>query len=143
MNRSAAFVIGIALCLLSVVGSPSHAQERAPGRGAKATEKKVDSVDLTVYITKTGAKYHRDSCRHLSRSKIPVSLKEAATNYGPCSVCKPPAPAAAVESTVTVPARTAPSRVASSTRCQATTKAGAQCKRNAQAGRSYCWQHGA
>lgn len=26
-------------------------------------------------------------------------------------------------------------------RCQATTKKGAQCKRNAQPGRSYCYQH--
>lgn len=26
-------------------------------------------------------------------------------------------------------------------RCQATTKKGAQCKRNASAGSSYCWQH--
>jgi len=27
-------------------------------------------------------------------------------------------------------------------RCQATTKKGAQCKRNASAGSSHCWQHG-
>ena len=27
------------------------------------------------------------------------------------------------------------------TRCQAITKKGTQCKRNAQAGSSYCWQH--
>lgn len=26
-------------------------------------------------------------------------------------------------------------------RCQATTKKGAQCKRTAQSGRNYCWQH--
>lgn len=28
-----------------------------------------------------------------------------------------------------------------SRRCQATTKKGTQCKRNAQSGRNYCWQH--
>ena len=45
----------------------------------------------TVYITKTGAKYHRGSCRYLSRSKIPISLEEAKNKgYGACSVCKPP-----------------------------------------------------
>lgn len=43
-----------------------------------------------------------------------------------------PAPAAA-------PAR---ERAATSARCQGITKKGAQCKRNAQAGRSYCYQHG-
>jgi hypothetical protein len=50
-----------------------------------------DPARITVYITRTGEKYHRDGCRYLSRSKIPVSLKEAVSRgYGPCSVCKPP-----------------------------------------------------
>ncbi|SRR6266542_2755019 len=29
-----------------------------------------------------------------------------------------------------------------SSRCQATTKKGTQCKRNAKPGSNYCWQHG-
>lgn len=45
---------------------------------------------VTVYITKTGAKYHRDGCRYLSKSKIPISLSDAKSGYGPCSVCNPP-----------------------------------------------------
>jgi len=49
-----------------------------------------DPKTVTVYVTKTGEKYHRDGCRYLRRSKIPMSLKEAATRYEPCSVCKPP-----------------------------------------------------
>lgn len=45
----------------------------------------------TVYITRTGKKYHRAGCRYLSHSSIPVSLKEAQANgYAPCSVCHPP-----------------------------------------------------
>lgn len=44
----------------------------------------------TVYITKTGSKYHTGSCRYLSRSKIPISLEDAMKRYGPCSVCNPP-----------------------------------------------------
>lgn len=44
----------------------------------------------TVYITKTGSKYHTGTCRYLSRSKIPISLEAAMKRYGPCSVCKPP-----------------------------------------------------
>ena len=43
----------------------------------------------TVYITRTGAKYHLSSCRYLKYSKIPISLKKAKQNYGPCSVCRP------------------------------------------------------
>lgn len=51
---------------------------------------KQDPQTITVYVTLTGAKYHRDGCRYLSRSKIPMSLKEAVKKYTPCSVCKPP-----------------------------------------------------
>lgn len=47
--------------------------------------------DTTVYVTNTGTKYHRAGCRHLSKSKIPISLSEAAGRYSPCSVCDPPA----------------------------------------------------
>ena len=42
-----------------------------------------------VYITRTGAKYHRGSCRYLNGSKIPISLEKAKQSYGPCSVCRP------------------------------------------------------
>ncbi len=52
-----------------------------------ATEKQ----NVTVYITKTGSKYHTSNCRYLSKSKIPISLSTAKTQgYGPCSVCNPP-----------------------------------------------------
>lgn len=51
---------------------------------------KQDPQSVTVYITRTGGKYHRDGCRYLSKSRIPVSLKEAAARYEPCKVCKPP-----------------------------------------------------
>jgi hypothetical protein len=49
-----------------------------------------DAQSITVFVTRTGAKYHRDACRYLSRSKIPMSLKEAARRFDPCSVCRPP-----------------------------------------------------
>lgn len=48
-------------------------------------------VSIIVYITRTGAKYHRGTCRYLSRSKIAISLQNAKSRgYTPCSVCKPP-----------------------------------------------------
>lgn len=56
-----------------------------PKRDTKADE------SGTVYITRTGAKYHRAGCRYLSKSMIPISLKDAvARGYTPCSVCNPP-----------------------------------------------------
>ena len=56
----------------------------------RAEREQPDPAKITVYVTRTGEKYHRDGCRYLSRSKIPMSLKEAAKRFGPCSVCKPP-----------------------------------------------------
>lgn len=47
-------------------------------------------VEETVYITNTGAKYHRDGCQYLSRSKIPIKKRDAiARGYEPCKVCRP------------------------------------------------------
>jgi endonuclease G len=49
------------------------------------------SADTVVYITKTGEKYHRDSCQYLRRSKIETTLGAAVSlGYDPCSRCKPP-----------------------------------------------------
>jgi len=46
---------------------------------------------LTVYVTKTGKKYHRADCQFLSKSKIPMSLDEARKRgFTPCRVCNPP-----------------------------------------------------
>jgi micrococcal nuclease len=92
----------------------------------------------TVYVTRTGEKYHRAGCRSLARSQIPMQLADAAARYGPCAICKPPT----LASTPSTPAAVAPpSRPSSSGRCQAITKRGTQCSRIAQAGRNYCWQH--
>lgn len=49
------------------------------------------SSGTTVYVTKTGKKYHRSSCTYLSQSKIEIDLEEAKDRgYGRCSKCKPP-----------------------------------------------------
>jgi endonuclease G len=49
------------------------------------------SADTIVYITKTGAKYHRGNCSYLRQSKIETTLGSAASRgYDPCSRCKPP-----------------------------------------------------
>jgi len=45
----------------------------------------------TVYITRTGSKYHQAGCRSLKKSYIPIGLKEAKEHgYSPCSICRPP-----------------------------------------------------
>lgn len=52
-----------------------------------------EAAHTTVYVTRTGAKYHRAGCRLLAHSQIPLPLAEAVKRYAPCSVCRPPVPA--------------------------------------------------
>jgi hypothetical protein len=45
----------------------------------------------TVYVTRTGKRYHREGCRHLVKSKLPITLREAKQyHYIPCKICHPP-----------------------------------------------------
>ena len=47
-------------------------------------------TNTLVYITKSGSKYHRESCEYLSNSKMSISLSDAILGYEPCSKCDPP-----------------------------------------------------
>lgn len=49
-----------------------------------------EQTQTIVYVTSTGSKYHRAGCRHLSDSKIEITLEEAKRNYEPCGTCHPP-----------------------------------------------------
>jgi competence protein ComEC len=61
------------------------------GSAAQAQASSQVDPNQTVYVTKTGTKYHRTGCRSLAKSSIPMTLKDAvAKGYGPCSICKPP-----------------------------------------------------
>ncbi|MGE5571660.1 MAG: stalk domain-containing protein [Bacteroidota bacterium] len=69
---------------ITTTGATEASEEPAP----TPAEKK----DVTIYITKTGSKYHRLGCRYLSKSSIPISLEDAKPRgYAPCSVSGPPA----------------------------------------------------
>jgi micrococcal nuclease len=72
----------------SVCSSPILKTQKQEIENQKAVDR---SEEVIVYITKTGSKYHRGTCSYLSRSKIPISLKDAvARGYTPCSRCNPP-----------------------------------------------------
>lgn len=117
----------------------------------------------TVFITRTGAKYHTGDCRYLHSSKIPISLKEAGERgYTACSVCRPRslsteqntardaddtgASQGSSTESYNRPAETSGTTYkqntsSSSSQCSATTKAGSRCKRAASGGSDRCWQH--
>jgi len=91
----------IAICLTAgVVQAMDMFQNEQVGRvnvAYQMIEGKVPIADsssdseVTVYITKTGAKYHLYGCKYLKKSCIPVTLSQAkAWGYTPCKVCKPP-----------------------------------------------------
>lgn len=62
-----------------------------PDRSLPTAETDEEPASQTVYVTKSGTKYHLGSCSHLSKSKIEKSLSEAkAAGYEPCKTCKPP-----------------------------------------------------
>ena len=72
----------------SVCGPPYLGEVPPAIQKPKAVD---DSSRITVYITKTGSKFHRASCGYLRSSSIPISLKDAcARGYTPCSRYNPP-----------------------------------------------------
>lgn len=67
------------------------AQEKAATTSSSASSASKASSTTnpqTVYVTKTGKKYHNDGCSSLKKSKIAMSLSEAeAEGYTPCKNC--------------------------------------------------------
>jgi len=92
MNRRLLGFLVFALVLVGAEPQPiSRSAFDLATAGLAAAEQQQDPTTITVYITRTGKKYHREGCRHLSRSKIPTNVKAAVERrYGPCSVCRPP-----------------------------------------------------
>jgi hypothetical protein len=82
-----------AILTILVFSSTAHAQK--PADSTKITISKSDTTkiekttDSTVYITKSGKKYHRAGCIYLGKSAIPIKLSDAKKYYQPCKRCKP------------------------------------------------------
>lgn len=63
----------------------------APKLHVSAPANPVTHSEIVVYVTKTGEKYHREGCKHLARSSLPMPLEQARKKgYTPCSLCNPP-----------------------------------------------------
>ena len=94
MARSRSFAVAIALSMVCrVSGGATNAQPstRLDHRGTGQTPKPAPQT-TTVYVTKTGEKYHRETCRSLRKSRIEITVAEAKRRgFTACKVCKPPA----------------------------------------------------
>ncbi|MDR1390418.1 MAG: thermonuclease family protein [Treponema sp.] len=79
-------VFGVIIAAFVVCGC-GRVKAQMPDAGSLPNE------DITVYVTASGGRYHRDGCSSLRSSRILVSLSDAAAGYTACSICKPPVPA--------------------------------------------------
>jgi hypothetical protein len=91
MNRQNAgkrWSLKVLLSLLLVLGSFGLVLNSPSAVFAKT--KYSDQKEVSVYITKTGKKYHRTGCRYLRYSSIEIN-KSKALELGkePCKVCRP------------------------------------------------------
>jgi competence protein ComEC len=83
-------VTGSGSAQLNSAASPATAPIAETAAPVRSIAPKPKRVEETFYITRTGARYHRGSCRHLRRSAFPITRAEAeAQGYTPCRVCYP------------------------------------------------------
>jgi hypothetical protein len=100
------------------------------------------SFSQTVFVTKSGKKYHTEECRY-SATAYPVSLSDAIKRgYAPCKVCKPES-GSTINSNENNFYQEPPkdSQYAEKVQCSATTKSGNRCKRMTKNVNGLCWQH--
>lgn len=68
---------------------PNASATIAPSIDQQITQE-YNSTSYTVYITKTGTKYHTANCGYLKDSKIAIDINDAiARGYEPCKRCRP------------------------------------------------------
>ncbi|MFK7883996.1 MAG: thermonuclease family protein [Phycisphaerales bacterium] len=65
---------------------PDPSPQKAPREPAEE-EKAGD--DGWVWVTKSGSKYHRDGCQHLSNSRTKVRRDGVQDSHEPCRTCNP------------------------------------------------------
>lgn len=71
------------LLMLSVLAPSGSPHASAPVELARIAKK-----ECVVYITRTGARYHRSNCGSLRKSRLAVSRSEAlASGYTACGNC--------------------------------------------------------
>ncbi len=73
------------------VAAPRRTPSTRPSRETRRSRPRPEPRSVTVYVTRTGKKYHVGSCRYLRQSKSAIRLDAArGQGYTPCKVCRPP-----------------------------------------------------
>lgn len=119
-------------------------------------------LSQTVFMTRTGKKYHTQSCRYANSSASSVELQKAKDlGLEPCKVCSPPTEvsnnsqkedqkvetqesSSKSESTTSSNESSSKpeSKKSSMVQCSGTTKSGKRCSRNTSNSSGRCFQHG-
>ena len=59
-------------------------------RGQGVAKREIGRFNTSVYVSRTGAKYHRGDCRFVAKTKLPSTLGSVFSRYTSCSACAPP-----------------------------------------------------
>lgn len=69
-------------------GSSGSVSSGTSSGSSGTTSSTIDTQSVTVYITNTGSKYHKNGCQYLRESKNAVTLTQAKSwGYTACSRC--------------------------------------------------------
>jgi hypothetical protein len=83
-------LISVAILTFSFASPVKAFQKKPTEKKEQSKAKKVQPKDYTVYITRTGEKFHSDGCQYLRRSQISIGKRNAISQgYSACSRCSP------------------------------------------------------
>lgn len=69
---------------------PKIVAPHGEGEAVEPGDREPAATGVIVYVTRSGSKYHREGCPHLTKTQRPIPLAEAVRRYEPCKRCKPP-----------------------------------------------------
>ncbi len=92
--RRLAVALAVVVLLAAILPVTADFTRNADHQGIRCTHAAQTvaavKVDSTVYITKSGAKFHAAGCRYLKKSKTAIRRSQAIKRgYTACKVCKP------------------------------------------------------
>jgi endonuclease YncB( thermonuclease family) len=76
--------------MVPVTAAPTPGAQPAGGNPGDKAAKPARAGVTTVYASKSGNRYHTETCRYLGKTKDPITVEEAKKrNLTPCGECKP------------------------------------------------------